>query len=723
MSKLPPRAIAGALVLTSFAAAGLTAVLQDDVVADGLVDQADPAVTLRASSAPEMGDLLTKSETLWYDAQAKRLGIGQQPQATLHVYGNSRIVGPYSITENIGQGPLQVIDMNYTRAWSADPRGIQSHGGPLELNPLGNNAVTLNNALRVMPTGRVGLGVENPIMDFDMKGVFRTTDTIVSTKPTGAPFNVASTGMSANLNADMLDGFHADEFSRFGSSIEGTEIEDGTITAADISPDARIPASAIKPVFNTGVEFMTDVRIGGTITFGDGTEMDSAPTGGSASGGTAIPDLFDHLSVGAVQSAEGRLAVAGAQIGDYSGLAGDVHVEDRNARLSLLASDSPGGGASIVLARSAESSLPAPGTKGGSNPLNVQTSFEGAWSIEHRHKQGTGFTQLDFKHSGTPSLEGLPVLTLAPDGEATFNTGPDPTSIGADQVNLLGGRLSMGTDSKTHLWGTGGVFVDDPILRGSVTGAKNRIDFDSMVRFSEKVDHWAPLEVHGDVLLHKIVTIQRALVVGEEINEKLDDKIEELEIKFEEIGSKLGEKYGPDAEGSIGRVYARSGRFSDRIVAKTLDAQELLSDTFASLQSSLGNAVADAVDATTGTFNSIESFNFFNLSSKRFKQDIEDLDDARAIVRRLRGVRYRHRPATADGREEPGPLTVGVIAEEVAEVLPEIVAFRDGEPIGVDYGRLSSVLLEVVKEQDAELTAMQTLLADLEARLTALEKE
>jgi polyhydroxyalkanoate synthesis regulator phasin len=47
---------------------------------------------------------------------------------------------------------------------------------------------------------------------------------------------------------------------------------------------------------------------------------------------------------------------------------------------------------------------------------------------------------------------------------------------------------------------------------------------------------------------------------------------------------------------------------------------------------------------------------------------------------------------------------VGVIAEEVAAVLPEVVAFEeDGRARGVNYGKLVSVLIEATKEQQQSL--------------------
>jgi hypothetical protein len=67
-----------------------------------------------------------------------------------------------------------------------------------------------------------------------------------------------------------------------------------------------------------------------------------------------------------------------------------------------------------------------------------------------------------------------------------------------------------------------------------------------------------------------------------------------------------------------------------------------------------------------------------------------------------------------------------VIAQEVEAVFPELVTtWGDNSYRAVDYGRLTGVLIEAVKElnadKEAEIAALQQQNADLEARVAALE--
>ena len=87
-------------------------------------------------------------------------------------------------------------------------------------------------------------------------------------------------------------------------------------------------------------------------------------------------------------------------------------------------------------------------------------------------------------------------------------------------------------------------------------------------------------------------------------------------------------------------------------------------------------------------------------SSRRWKTNIKTLPDALDKVERLRGVSY---DLKANGKHE-----IGVIAEEVGAVVPEIVQWENGKDAkGVDYSRLAALLIEAVKQQQALIHKQQ----------------
>jgi hypothetical protein len=113
----------------------------------------------------------------------------------------------------------------------------------------------------------------------------------------------------------------------------------------------------------------------------------------------------------------------------------------------------------------------------------------------------------------------------------------------------------------------------------------------------------------------------------------------------------------------------------------------------------------------TGT---VSAAGFINTSSLGYKTNVRTFDHALETVNRLRGVRFDWK--------ESGEPAVGLIAEEVAEVIPEVVALEGGAPSGVSYANLVAVLVEAVKEQQTELNVLKAKIERLEAMLEKKEE-
>jgi hypothetical protein len=89
-------------------------------------------------------------------------------------------------------------------------------------------------------------------------------------------------------------------------------------------------------------------------------------------------------------------------------------------------------------------------------------------------------------------------------------------------------------------------------------------------------------------------------------------------------------------------------------------------------------------------------------SDVRKKTDIVTIDNALEKVTNLRGVYYTRIDDTARGRQ------TGVIAQEINEVLPEVVTYAaDVDEYGVSYGNIVGVLIEAIKEQQLQIEELQ----------------
>ena len=93
----------------------------------------------------------------------------------------------------------------------------------------------------------------------------------------------------------------------------------------------------------------------------------------------------------------------------------------------------------------------------------------------------------------------------------------------------------------------------------------------------------------------------------------------------------------------------------------------------------------------------VTAANFDNVSDRNLKTNIQTVDNALDIVGDLRGVSF-------DWKSNGNP-SYGVIAQELEQVLPELVS--DGDPKAVSYNGIIGVLIEAVKELKEEVEELK----------------
>jgi hypothetical protein len=92
-------------------------------------------------------------------------------------------------------------------------------------------------------------------------------------------------------------------------------------------------------------------------------------------------------------------------------------------------------------------------------------------------------------------------------------------------------------------------------------------------------------------------------------------------------------------------------------------------------------------------------------SSRRYKDDIRDMADASSRLQQLRPVTFRYVKPYANGAR---PIQFGLIAEEVAEVFPELTVFnKDGQPETVKYQDLVPLLINEVQKEHAQVDRLE----------------
>jgi hypothetical protein len=107
-----------------------------------------------------------------------------------------------------------------------------------------------------------------------------------------------------------------------------------------------------------------------------------------------------------------------------------------------------------------------------------------------------------------------------------------------------------------------------------------------------------------------------------------------------------------------------------------------------------------------------------NTSSRRFKSGIRDIGSESDQLMRLRPVRFTYRKDL----DPTGEIQYGLVAEEVADVYPELVV-RDskGQPEAIRYQEIEPLLLNEVQKQRRTIDEQRSEIEALKARLEKLE--
>ena len=120
-----------------------------------------------------------------------------------------------------------------------------------------------------------------------------------------------------------------------------------------------------------------------------------------------------------------------------------------------------------------------------------------------------------------------------------------------------------------------------------------------------------------------------------------------------------------------------------------------------------GNDGGSGITALTLDMSAAGAATFNNdvtaFSDKRLKKDISNIENGLAKVMQMQGVYYK-RNDVEDAREQ-----IGVLAQDMEAIMPEVVLTADDEmkTKSVDYGKLTSVLIEAIKELKSEIDELK----------------
>lgn len=139
------------------------------------------------------------------------------------------------------------------------------------------------------------------------------------------------------------------------------------------------------------------------------------------------------------------------------------------------------------------------------------------------------------------------------------------------------------------------------------------------------------------------------------------------------------------------------------------------------------NAIRVGIGTTSPAYpleviGQVKASSFTTTSDQRLKNDVRPLRGALTGVLALRGVRYTWNELGVQHGGTAGQQQVGLIAQELEKVYPELVSTDPKGYKSVNYAQLAPVLIEALKEQQAQIEALQQRAAAAEAAAAAQAK-
>lgn len=189
-----------------------------------------------------------------------------------------------------------------------------------------------------------------------------------------------------------------------------------------------------------------------------------------------------------------------------------------------------------------------------------------------------------------------------------------------------------------------------------------------------------------------------------------------------DIGGKLtlGALYNATQSYAMGGIAGRRENATNNNVAGylqflTCTSGGTLSER-ARISSTGGFSVGTTANPGTGAIYATGDITAFYSSDIRLKKDIEPISEPIKKLMEISGVTYKWNEEYLKDKEVDGYFVreteVGVIAQEVEKVLPEVVATRENGYKAVRYEKLVALLIEAVKDQQHQIDELKARLEE-----------
>jgi hypothetical protein len=110
------------------------------------------------------------------------------------------------------------------------------------------------------------------------------------------------------------------------------------------------------------------------------------------------------------------------------------------------------------------------------------------------------------------------------------------------------------------------------------------------------------------------------------------------------------------------------------------------------------------VEGNVSNISIYADFDIAAYSDISVKENIEEIPNAVEKIKQIRGVTFTRKDSENKSRR------AGVIAQEVQKVLPEVITEKEDGTLMVSYGNLASLLIQAIKEQQAKIEELESII-------------
>jgi hypothetical protein len=301
---------------------------------------------------------------------------------------------------------------------------------------------------------------------------------------------------------------------------------------------------------------------------------------------------------------------------------------------------------------------------------------------------GTSTTNYDLQVYGSLTTEG-------PDGGAFVGTWAGNSGyVAFGTANMAGGEyalLTNGTDTYVGA-GTGG----KTFFRGPANDSTPQLVNDGTNIYLENAGNFGIGVVSPEEKLH---------IFGDAPFLKIENNTEDAS------GIVMEDAQDP---GQNGRIVYDSG--ANKLYLQTHGGTGFEMDSSRDIKINESLGIGVAASSTTGRLDCSNDVVAFSTSDERLKENIKPLDNALDKVLKISGVSFDWKELTEEEKKTihgNEGHDIGVIAQEIEEVLPEVVTERESGYKAVKYEKIVPLLIESIKEQQKQIENLKKEIKEL----------